>query len=52
MSVGTRVTHVKDREAVGVVREIDSENSVLVEWDDHPGALDFQWVSKLEAIRG
>lgn len=47
-TIGARVLHVKEPEAEGVIREIDSDYSVLVEWDDRPGVLDFQWMSKLE----
>lgn len=44
-----RVIHLRDPGVEGTVRVVE-ENllSVMVEWDDNPGVLDFQWANKVD----
>lgn len=49
--VDDRVVHKKDMDRPGTVKIVEENRlSVMVEWDDLPGELDFQWSNKLESL--
>lgn len=50
--VGDRVVHYRSPEmGSGTVKVVEENKlSVMVEWDDSPGELDFQWSSKLRSV--
>jgi len=46
---GERVIHLRESGIEGTVRVVeDNLLSVMVEWDDTPGVLDFQWANKVD----
>jgi hypothetical protein len=46
-----RVIHLRESGIEGTVRVVEGNLlSVMIEWDDCPGVLDFQWANKVERV--